>query len=56
MPKDPVMLLSFVNMKLRDYYKDIESLCRDYDITVEEVSDRLKRIDYTYDRQQNQFI
>lgn len=56
MPKDPVMLLSFVNMKLRDFYKDIESLCRDYDVTVEEVSDKLRSINYTYDKKQNQFI
>ena len=24
-PKDPVMLLSFVNLKLRDYYQDLET-------------------------------
>ena len=25
MPRDPVMLLSFINLKLRDYYSDLES-------------------------------
>lgn len=55
MPNDPVMLLSFVNMKLRDCYKDIESLCSDYHVTVEELSDKLKVIDYHYDRKTNQY-
>lgn len=56
MPKDPVMLLSFVNMKLRDFYKDMESLCKDYNVTVEEVSEKLATIDYRYDKTLNQFI
>ena len=56
MPKDPVMLLSFVNMKLRDFYTDIESFCKDYNTTVEEISDRLAAIDYRYDRALNSYI
>ena len=28
-PKDPAMLLSFVNLKLRDYYASLEELCED---------------------------
>ena len=28
-PKDPIMLLSWVNMKLRDFYPSLESLCED---------------------------
>ena len=26
-PKDPVMLLSYVNTQLRDFYPDIEEMC-----------------------------
>lgn len=55
-PKDPVMLLSFVNMKLRDFYKDVESLCMDYDVTVEEISAKLEPLGYMYDRTLNQYI
>ena len=29
-PKDPVMLLSFINLKLRDYYSDLDALCEDF--------------------------
>ncbi|MCI8372929.1 MAG: DUF4250 domain-containing protein [Lachnospiraceae bacterium] len=56
MPKDPVMLLSFVNMKLRDYYQDLESLCRDYEITMKELSGILDKIGYRYDKTLNRFI
>lgn len=56
MPKDPVMLLSFVNMKLRDFYSDIEGLCMDYDVTKEELCEKLKTIDYEYDRTLNRFV
>ena len=32
---DPYMLLSIINLKLRDYYSDIESLCDDLEIEKE---------------------
>ena len=28
-PKDPVMLLSYVNTQLRDFYGTLEALCED---------------------------
>lgn len=55
-PKDPVMLLSFVNLKLRDYYKSLEQLCEDLDVDREELAAKLKGIDYHYDAKRNQFI
>lgn len=33
-PKDPVMLLSFINMKLRDFYPSLDELCTDLDLNV----------------------
>ena len=30
-PKDPVMLLSFINLKLRDFYPSLEAFCEDTD-------------------------
>lgn len=32
LPKDPVMLMSFVNMKLRDEFRTLEDLCDTYGI------------------------
>ena len=55
-PKDPVMLLSFINLKLRDYYSDLEALCEDLDLESQEVTNRLATIDYHYDRERNQFV
>lgn len=55
-PNDPVMLLSFVNMKLRDHYFDLEMLCEDLDVPLEEITEKLSHIDYHYDREKNQFV
>ena len=57
-PKDPVMLLSFMNMKLRDNYSNPESLFDDLDISAEEqkeIIEKLKNIGYVYDPEKNQF-
>ena len=40
-PKDPIMLLSFINMKLRDFYPNLEALCDDLDISQTELTDKL---------------
>lgn len=54
-PKDPIMLLSYVNLKLRDNYSDIEALCDDLDVDKEEIDQILKSADYHYDRSANQY-
>ncbi len=55
-PKNPVMLLSFVNLKLRDYYQNVEVLCEELDINRQELEEKLAGIDYHYDRDKNQFV
>ncbi|MDE6387930.1 MAG: DUF4250 domain-containing protein [Lachnospiraceae bacterium] len=55
-PKDPVMLLSFINLKLRDYYTNLESLCDDLNIDRAEIEVKLSNIDYHYDEEKNQFV
>lgn len=55
-PKDPVMLLSFINLKLRDFYSDLDSLCDDMDIDKLTLTEKLLQIDYHYDETKNQFI
>lgn len=55
-PKDPVMLLSFVNLKLRDFYSSLDVLCDDLDVDKKEIVDKLGAIDYHYDEQRNQFV
>ena len=43
-PRDPVMLLSFVNLKLRDYYSSLEALCEDLDVDQEEITEKLSAL------------
>lgn len=56
MPQDPVMLLSYVNLKLRDFYESLDSMCYDMDISKTELEEKLKEIGYSYDSGRNQFI
>ncbi|MBQ5675288.1 MAG: DUF4250 domain-containing protein [Lachnospiraceae bacterium] len=55
-PKDPVMLLSFLNLKLRDFYSNLDALCEDLDVDKEEIVKKLAAIDYQYDAGKNQFV
>ena len=55
-PQDPAMLLSFINLKLRDYYPSLEKLCDDLDIDRTVIEDKLSSIDYHYDKEKNQFV
>ena len=55
-PKDPVMLLSFINLKLRDFYKSLDACCEDLDLEKEELIGKLEGIGYRYDEAQNRFV
>ena len=56
LPNDPMLCLSVVNTKLRDFYKDLDSLCQDLDVDKNLLIDKLKMIDYEYDSELNQFV
>ena len=56
LPGDPVILLSVVNTKLRDFYPSLEALCEDMQADQKEITDKLKVIDYEYDKHRNQFV
>ena len=55
-PKDPVMLMSFLNTQLRDNYSSFEDLCGAYDLDAEEIREKLSAIDYHNDVDRNQFV
>lgn len=55
-PQDPYMLLSMVNMKLRDRYSSLDALCEDWDVSRGEIESVLASLDYHYDPEQNAFI
>lgn len=56
LPNDPVMLLSVINTKLRDYYPSLEALCEEMDVSEEVLMEKLSMIDYEYDSSRNQFV
>ena len=55
-PKDPVMLLSYINTQLRDFYPSMEGLCEALDVKKEEIDAKLELIDYQYDSERNQYV
>lgn len=55
-PKDPAMLLSFVNLKLRDFYSSLDEFCDDMDKDKETIISTLSEINYHYDKSLNQFV
>lgn len=55
LPTDPYMLLSVVNMKLRDSYKSFDDLCEDMDADAAGISAALGKIGYEYSKELNQF-
>jgi len=55
LPKDPVMLLSVVNMKLRDRYASLDALCEDMDVSRAALEDALRAVGAEYHETTNQF-
>ena len=55
-PGDPIVLLSFVNTKLRDEYASLDALCDDMDCDRAEIEEKLSSAGYVYDEPQNRFI
>lgn len=55
-PKDPVILLSYINTKLRDEYPSLDDLCLSLNIEEAWLKSTLSSISYTYDKEKNQFI
>ncbi len=56
LPQDPIILLSYVNTKLRDEYDSLDALCDDLDADREELVRRLEAVGYTYDEDKNRFL
>ncbi len=54
-PKDPIMLMSWVNMKLRDFYPSLETMCEDLEIPLDELVKKLSAAGFEYNAQLNKF-
>lgn len=55
-PHDPIILVSYVNTKLRDQFATLEEFCQTYEVDEEEIRETLSSIDYQYDEITNQFV
>lgn len=56
LPKDPMILLSVVNTKLRDDYDSLEALCEDLDVERDELEAQLEAVGFSYRPEQNRFV
>lgn len=55
MPKDPMMLMGFINMKLRDFYPSLDALCEDMNVERDEIIRTLKTVGFEYNPVRNRF-
>jgi len=56
LPDDPMILYSFINLKLRDYYSNLDALCDDLDADKEEIIQKLGAAGFEYNVEGNCFI
>ena len=52
-PKDPAILMSYLNMKLRDFYSNLDDLCDDMNIDRRELEDYLAANNLEYNAELN---
>ena len=55
-PKDPFMLLSWVNTQLRDYYPSLDELCQAQNLERNPLEASLASADFHYDPETNRFV
>ncbi|MCI8747200.1 MAG: DUF4250 domain-containing protein [Lachnospiraceae bacterium] len=56
LPKDPVILLSYINTQLRDFYPSLDELCKSLCIEEANITNPLLSIGYKYNKDLNKFI
>lgn len=54
-PNDPIILMSFLNTRLRDFYADLDALCEDMSLDKTEILKKLEGVGFVYNEAQNQF-
>lgn len=56
LPKDPVILLSYINTQLRDFYPSLDELCKSLCVEKPQITDKLLSIGYKYNKDINKFV
>lgn len=55
LPQDPIILLSYVNTRLRDQYPSLDALCEDLQADKAALVEKLSAVGFAYDPDSNQF-
>lgn len=55
LPSDPIMLMSVINMKLRDFYPSLDVLCDDMNIERKDLEEKLAKAGFEYSIENNRF-
>ena len=55
-PKDPFMLVSWLNTQLRDFYPSLDELWQALNLGRQSIEDSLASIDFRYDPDTNSFV
>ena len=55
LPEEPMMLYSFINMKLRDSYPSLDAHCEDMNVDKENIIRKLKSVGFEYSPERNRF-
>lgn len=55
LPNDPVILLSYVNTKLRDIYPNLDEFCKAEGVNRDELIQKLCAVGYEYNDSRNCF-
>lgn len=55
LPNDPMMLMSFLNLKLRDFYPSLDALCEDLQLDKDKLLQKLQAVGFEYNAEQNKF-
>jgi len=56
LPKDPMILYSVLNMKLRDFYGSLDALCDDMDVDKQALLETMAGVGFRYDPERNAFV
>lgn len=54
-PKDPAMLMSWTNLKLRDFYGTLDDLCDELEINRNDIEKILNEAGFEYNQELNRF-
>ena len=56
LPKDPMILFSFLNTRLRDFYPSLDALCDDMGADKQALLDTMADVGFRYDPDRNAFV